>query len=50
MKILAMPDIKERWAEFGMTPSTISPDDLKAQTARDIAALRKLAQDANVRP
>ena len=50
MKILAMPDIKERWVEFGMTPSIISPDDLKAQTARDIAALRKLAQDANVRP
>ncbi len=50
MKILAMPDIKERWAEFGMTASTISPDDLKAQTARDIAALRKLAQDANIRP
>jgi tripartite-type tricarboxylate transporter receptor subunit TctC len=50
MKILAMPEIKERWAEFGMTSSTISPDDLKAQTARDIAALRKLAQEANIRP
>lgn len=50
MKILAMPEIKERWVEFGMTPSTIKPDELKSQTARDIATLRKLAQDANVRP
>jgi tripartite-type tricarboxylate transporter receptor subunit TctC len=50
MKILAMPDIKERWAEFGMTSSTISPEDLKAQTARDIATLRKVAQDAGIQP
>ena len=50
LKILAMPDIKARWAEFGMTASTISPDDLKAQTAKDIATLRKIAQQANVKP
>lgn len=49
MKVLALPDMKERWAEFGMTPSTISPADLKAQTARDIAALTKLARDAGIR-
>ncbi len=50
MKVLAMPDIKARWIEFGMTPSTISPADLKAQTGRDVAALTKLARDAGVRP
>lgn len=50
MKVLALPDIKQRWLEFGMTASTISPADLKAQTARDIAALRKLAREANVQP
>ena len=50
MKILAMPDIKERWLEFGMTASTISPADLKAQTAADIARLHKLAVDAKVQP
>ena len=50
MKVLARPDIKERWLEFGMTPSTISPADLKAQTGRDVATLTKLARDAGLRP
>ena len=44
-----MPDIKARWTEFGMTASTISPADLKAQTGRDVAALTKLARDAGIR-
>lgn len=50
MKVLAMPEIKARWTEFGMTASTISPADLKAQTGRDVEALTKLARDAGVRP
>jgi tripartite-type tricarboxylate transporter receptor subunit TctC len=50
MKVLALPDIKARWIEFGMTPSTISPAELKAQTGRDIEILTKLARDAGVRP
>jgi tripartite-type tricarboxylate transporter receptor subunit TctC len=50
MKVLALPDIKERWREFGMTASTISPAELKAQTDRDVTALRKLAQDAGIKP
>ncbi|MFZ5782668.1 MAG: Bug family tripartite tricarboxylate transporter substrate binding protein [Pseudomonadota bacterium] len=50
MKVLALPDIKERWREFGMTSSTISPQELKAQTDRDVTALRKLAQDAGIQP
>jgi tripartite-type tricarboxylate transporter receptor subunit TctC len=50
MKVLALPEMKQRWAEFGITPSTISPADLRAQTARDIAALTKLARDAGIRP
>jgi len=50
MKVLALTDIKERWAEFGMTASTISPAELKAQTGRDVAALTKLARDAGIRP
>ncbi|CAN5892778.1 tripartite tricarboxylate transporter substrate binding protein [soil metagenome] len=50
MKILAMPDIKTLWTEFGMTASTISPEDLKAQTGRDVAALTKLAKQAGIRP
>lgn len=50
MKALALPDIKERWREFGMTSSTISPQELKAQTDRDVTALRKLAQDAGIQP
>ncbi len=50
MKALALPDIQARWREFGMTASTISPADLKAQTARDVAALTKLAREAGIRP
>ncbi|HKU99351.1 MAG TPA: tripartite tricarboxylate transporter substrate-binding protein [Vineibacter sp.] len=50
MTVLALPDIKARWAEFGMTASTISPTALKAQTGRDVAALTKLARDAGIRP
>ncbi len=50
MKVLALPDIKERWTEFGMTPSTITPADLKAQTGRDVAALTKLARQSGIRP
>jgi tripartite-type tricarboxylate transporter receptor subunit TctC len=50
VKILAMPDVKERFAGGGVATIPSSPAELDARVKQDLARFRVIVQKANIRP
>jgi tripartite-type tricarboxylate transporter receptor subunit TctC len=50
VKILAMPDVKERFAGGGVDTIPSSPAELDARVKQDLARFRTIVQKANIRP
>lgn len=48
-RIVALPDIRERFASLGLAPSGISPEDFTRRVAEDIARWTKVAKEANIK-
>lgn len=49
VRVLALPDIRERFASLGFAPSGISPEDFARRVAQDIARWTKVAKEANIK-
>jgi len=47
--IVALPDIKERFAVLGLEPVTNTPEEFAAQIRREIAKWGKVIHDANIK-
>ena len=47
--IVALPDIKERFAVLGLEPVTNTPEEFAAQIRREIAKWGKVIRDANIK-
>jgi tripartite-type tricarboxylate transporter receptor subunit TctC len=50
VKILAMPDVKERFAGGGVDTIPSTPAELDARVKQDLARFRVIVQKANIRP
>jgi len=50
VKILAMPDVKERFAAGGVETIPSSPAELDARIKRELASFREIIARANIRP
>jgi tripartite-type tricarboxylate transporter receptor subunit TctC len=50
VKILAMPDVKERFAGGGVDTIPSTPAELDARVKQDLARFRTIVQKANIRP
>jgi tripartite-type tricarboxylate transporter receptor subunit TctC len=50
VKILGMPDVKERFAGGGVDTIPSSPAELDARVKQDLARFRVIVQKANIRP
>jgi tripartite-type tricarboxylate transporter receptor subunit TctC len=49
VRIIALPDIRERLATLGVDPSGMSPEDFTRRVAEDIARWTKVAKEANIK-
>jgi tripartite-type tricarboxylate transporter receptor subunit TctC len=47
--VVALPDIKERFAVLGLDPVANTPEEFAAQIRREIAKWSKVIHDANIR-
>jgi len=47
--IVALPDIKERFAVLGLDPVTNTPEEFAAQIRKEIAKWGKVIRDANIK-
>jgi tripartite-type tricarboxylate transporter receptor subunit TctC len=48
-QVVEMPDVRQRLLELGITPAFVDGEALKAMTAADIEAWKKIAQVAGIR-
>ncbi len=48
VKVLNMPDIRERFRSLRFEPESSTPEELAALTVRDMAAYAKVVKDANI--
>ena len=49
VRVLALPDVRERMAGLGVDPSGMSPDEFTKRVAADIARWTRVAREANVK-
>ena len=49
VRVLALPDVRERMAGLGVDPSGMSPEDFTKRVAADIARWTRVAREANVK-
>jgi len=49
VRIIALPDIRERLAALGVDPSGMSPEDFTRRVAEDIARWTKVAKEASIK-
>ena len=49
LAVVNTPDMRERLLTFGATPLPGTPDDLRAQLAREVPAWRKVIQEAGLK-
>ena len=49
VRIIALPDIRERLATLGVDPSGMSPEDFSRRVAEDIARWTRVAKEANIK-
>lgn len=47
-KIMDLPETKERFASFSVSPQTSTPEELKGMVARDSEMWKQVIQDANI--
>jgi tripartite-type tricarboxylate transporter receptor subunit TctC len=50
VRILALPDVRQRFATEGATPLGNSPEEFAEQIRKDHARWAKVARDANIKP
>ena len=49
VRVLALPDVRERMAGLGVDPSGMSPEEFTKRVAADIARWTRVAREANVK-
>jgi tripartite-type tricarboxylate transporter receptor subunit TctC len=49
-KVLANPDVKDKFAKIGLQAAPGKPDELAATLRADLARWTKVARDANIKP
>ena len=49
VRILALPDVRERFATLGVDPSGMSPEDFTRRVAEDIARWTRVAKQSNIK-
>ena len=49
VRIIALPDIRERLAALGVDPSGMTPEDFTRRVAEDIGRWTKVAKEANIK-
>ena len=50
LKVLGLPEVRERFAGIGTTPMPLSPDRLRAFMAAEVAKWTRLVKEANIQP
>ena len=50
MRILQLPDVKERLLALGAEPAPTTPDEFDAHVRAEVAKFKKIVQDAGIKP